>query len=239
MVKTVVRKREDSSEEVETYIPVLLPHLILEYLFNEAGLEIRPSVLQKYWQHCKAVMPWASSSDFDGSRIPISLYGDTARYGQGYDQSKVCGFWMSLVLWRPRSTRMSNWLLWCLNADLSLGARSHNPLLLACVQSLNAAFNGETPAGVPMAHKFAVTEIRGDWEFQYQSFQMTRFWKSRFICWRCDAENHANAENRYLDLKESPSWENTELTHIQFLNMVVGDRWISLLIAISYFDIPT
>ena len=161
MVKTVVRKREDSSEEMETSIPVLLPHLILQYLFTEAGLEIRPSVLKKYWEHCKDVMPWATCSDLDGSHIPVSLYGDTARYGQGYDQSKVTGFWMSLVLWRPRSTRVSNWLLWRLNADTSLGARSHNPLVLACVQSLNAAFNGVTPSGMPMAHKFAVTEIRG------------------------------------------------------------------------------
>ena len=29
--------------------------------------------------------------------MPLSIYGDSARYGQGYDQSKVTGCWMSLV----------------------------------------------------------------------------------------------------------------------------------------------
>ena len=64
---------------------------------------------------------------------------------------------------------------------------------------------------------------------------MTRFWKSRFICWRCGAENHANATNSYLDLRDSASWERTELTHEQFLDVVVGDRDASLLIATSFF----
>ena len=223
MVKTRVRKREDSTAEIERSIPVLLPHMIFKYLCDEVGLEIGANVLRRYWQHCKAVMPWATNPDFDGLHIPVTIYGDTARYGQGYDQSKVTGCWMSLVLWRPRSTRMSNWLLWCLNADLSLGAKSHNPLYLAVVQSLNSCFIGKTPGGETMTHKFAVTEIRGDWEFQAQTFGMKRFWKCRFICWRCDAENHVNAEHSFLDLSESPSWANTSLSQTSFLTNVVGD----------------
>ena len=232
MVKTIVKKKEDSTEEVETAVPVLLPHLILEYIFKVVGVEIRGEILQKYWSHCKQHFAWAAPDDFDGSHIPLSIYGDSARYGQGYDQSKVTGCWMSLVLWRPKSTRMSQWLLWSLNADVSLGARSHNPLYLAIVQSLNHAFNGVSPEGRLLPHKFCVAEIKGDWEYMYQTFSMKRFWKTRHICWRCLAENHVDAQHCFLDFAENPSWVGTQISNNEFLAQVVGNRHVCSLVFI-------
>lgn len=229
MVETVIRKKEDSLDEATVSIPVLLPHLILTYIFNTVGVHIQPHVLKRYWAHCKKVYAWAAPDDFDGSHMPLSIYGDSARYGQGYDQSKVTGCWMSLVLWRPKSTRMSQWLLWTLKADLSLGPKSHNPLYLAVVQSLKYAFNGISPEGKQLPHKFVVTEVKGDWEYMQQTFSLTRWWKCRFICWRCLAENHENAEHSYLDVSDEPSWSTTELSHNDFILDVVGNEWVCFL----------
>ena len=216
-MKTVVKAKHDSEEEVVVKIPVLLPHRILTYLVDELGLKIPNGALEKYWSHCKAFCPWARHPDLDGSHIPLTLHGDTARYGTGFDQSKVTGCFLSMVLWRPKSTRMSQWLLWSLDNELNLGWKSHNPLNLAIVQSLNAAFDGLTPEGSKLSNKYAVTQLKGDWEYHYQTWRLHRWWKTRFICWRCDAENHPQARHSMTDLSDDPSWAQTQHTHQQFV----------------------
>ena len=199
-------------------VPVLLPHMVLAYLFDKVGVEISSDVLRGYWSHCKRFCAWARDDTLDGSHIPVTLYGDTARYGQGFDQSKVTGCFLSLVLWRPKSTRMSQWLLWSLSAGLSLGWKSHNPLYLAVVKSLNACFDGLTPSGQPLGRKFCVTQLKGDWEYHAQTWRLERFWKKRFICWRCDAENHSLARHSMIDvMSDSPSWRATEFSHNAFV----------------------
>ena len=233
MVETVLKAKHDSTEEQKVKIPVLLPHRILDFLFNDLGVEIPHGELQRYWNHCKRFCPWASPPELDGSHIPITLYGDTARYGTGFDQSKVTGCFMSLVLWRPKSTRMSQWLLWNLNAEYSLGSRSHNPLYLVVVNSLNACFDGVSPEGQRLHHKFCVTQIKGDWEYHWQTFRLNRYWKTKFVCWRCDAANATDARHSCFDvMSDSPSWMETEQSHEAFVvhgvkpdHLCVGVAW--------------
>ena len=169
------------------------------------GLKISDAALAKYWSHCKTFCSWARHPDLDGSHIPLTLYGDTARYGTGFDQSKVTGCFLSMVLWRPKSTRTSQWLLWSLDNELSLGWKSHNPLYFAIVQSLNAVFDGLTPEGTKLSNKYVVTQIKGDWEYHYHTWRLCRWWKTRWICWRCDAENHPRARHSMCDLSDNPS----------------------------------
>ena len=242
LIETVVRKKEDSNEERMVKIPVLLPHLVLQYLFQEVGLEIDDDLLQKYWVHAKQVFLWAAHADFDGSHVPVAVYGDSARYGQGYDQSKITGFWMSLILWRPKSTRMSQWLLWSLDADLSLGRRSENPLIQAVVESLNLCFDGLTPEGKRLPRRFATTEIKGDWEFFYRVLGLTRYWKKRMLCWRCDAENHEHATHSYLDLSDNPTWATTEISQNNFILSGIEDEDVcavadSFLFLVFWFNV--
>lgn len=216
-METVVKAKHDSEEEVTVKVPVLPPHRILAYLFDELGLEIPAGALEKYWCHVKQFCPWAAKDELDGSHIPLTLYGDTARYGTGYDQSKVTGCFMSIVLWRPKSTRMSQWLLWNLESELSLGWKSHNPLYFAIVQSLNAAFDGLTPEGNKLSKKFAVTQFKGDWEYHYHTWRLNRWWKTRWVCWRCEAENHHQARHSIVDFSEAPSWAQTQHSHNHFV----------------------
>ena len=215
MVETILKAKEDSTEEVAVKIPVMLPHRILDFLFNTLGLRIPADELRRYWQHCRQFLPWAASrdNDLDGSHIPLTIYGDTARYGTGFDQSKVTGCFLSLNLWRPKSTRMSQFLLWNLNGERSLGSKSHNPLYLAVVNSLNSIFDDN-----PLGFKFMVTQIKGDWEYHWQTFRLNRYWKTKFICWRCNAANTPDAEHSCFDvMTDEPSWLNTEVSHNSFV----------------------
>ena len=144
-------------------VPVLLPHAVLSHLFDTVdtvGLNIGSGALARYWRHVKSFCAWVSSEELDGSHIPLTLYGDGARYGQGYDQSKVTGCYLSIPVWRPKSTTMSQWLLWALDADLSLGWRSHYPLYAAFVISLNAAFDGLTRKGETLGVSSALLNSR-------------------------------------------------------------------------------
>ena len=230
MVETVLKAKADSLEEVTVKVPVLLPHRVLDYLFNVLKIEISAAELKRFWDHCQRFCEWAKFGISDGSHIPVGLYGDTARYGSGFDQSKVTGCFLSLVLWRPKSTRMSLWLLWNLNGALSLGFRSHNPLYLAVVQSLNAAYDGVTPEGNPLGHKFCVTQLKGDWEYHWQTLRLRRYWKTRFICWRCDAENHPHAEHSFVDvMSDAPSWLTTLKSHNDFVVNMVRDDYLCIL----------
>lgn len=221
MVTTSVKAKQDSSEVVEVKIPVLLPHRILLYLFSVLGVFIRPEDIQQYWQHCQEFCIWALNKDFDGNHVPVTIYGDTARYGQGYDQAKVTGCFMSLPLWRPKSTRMSQWLLFSVNADISLGPETLNPLYLAIVESFNEAFHGRSLEGPLLPHKFAITEFKGDWEYHFQTWGLRRWWKTRYVCWRCHAENHANATHSCFDFDDNPTWQGATVSHASFVaNMV-------------------
>ena len=230
-MQTVLWRKENSQEEVTVDIPVLLPHKVLSYLFDRVGLEVCEQQLAAYWRHVKAFCPWANNDLLDGEHIPLTLYGDSARYGQGFDQSKVTGCYLSMVLWRPRSTRMSQWLLWSLNAELSLGWRSHYPLYLALVKSLNAAFDGLTPEGRKLGRKFCVTQFKGDWEYHWQTWRLSRYWRTRLVCWRCDAENHDSARHSMLDFSDRPAWLGTQISHNRFVAELLPHSGICVLAA--------
>ena len=231
-----MKKKEDALAEVTVKVPVLLPDRILAYLFDTVGIRIPQSALAKYWTHCKEFMPWAQDEALDGSHVPITIYGDTARYGTGFDQSKVTGCFMSLVLWRPKSTRMSQFLLWNLEGERSLGWKSHNPLYLAVVKSLNAAFDGFSLGGARLSHRFCVTQIKGDWEYHWQTWRLKRYYKTRFICWRCSAENHTNATHSMTDVSDHPSWQATEVSHNEFVVNGMQDNHVCVLAANKHIN---
>ena len=214
---TVMKEKEDSDKEVEVKLPVLTPHAVLEYLFRESKLKIPEAALRAYWDHAKRFCEWVQEESFDSSHIPVAIYRDTARYGQGYNQSKITGCFMSLVLWRPRSTRLSQWLFFSVDADLTLGHKTWNPLYRVVVDSLNAAFHGLTLEGHALSNKLCCTEVKGDCEFHWQTLRMSRYWKTRYLCWRCDAENHASASHCYLDFGENPTWQSARISHNAFV----------------------
>ena len=67
-------------------VPIYWPHELLEYIFQEAGVQIPAGKLVEYWREAAARgLPWAQNleDDFDPScRIPIKLFGDDATYNK-------------------------------------------------------------------------------------------------------------------------------------------------------------
>ena len=212
MVNTVLRKMVDSDDEVACDHPILLPEHVLAYLLD-SGMDIPEAAVTRYWQHHRDMfVPWALQHGSDGSHIPIGLYGDAAKYGD-VNSKKIWGIWMNVVLFRPQSVRMSRYLLFAVDHETSLGVRTIYPLLAECVRSLNSLYDGV------LGRKFCVTEIRGDWEFQYMIFRMRRFWNSSSLCWRCEAAKsiHAAPANSFLDFSENPGWKAQSTGHMLIL----------------------
>ena len=227
MVETVVRGKIDKEDETTCQLPVLLPEHILKYLLG-IGLNTAPEQVAEYWAHHRNKrVPWALAHPSDGTHIPVGLYGDAACYGDSTEQ-KVWGIWMNLPLFRPASVRMSRFLLCAVDHVTSFGIRTLFPLLRVVVESLNKVYDHGL-----LGYRFATTEIRGDWEFQYLVFRMAKFWNTTSFCWRCQATRGLNdpEATSYLDFSDNPGWKQTQhRTHADFTNSVLqssGPRSVS------------
>ena len=186
-------------------------------------LEIESTFVQQYWSHAKEFQsPWAQVSP-DSDHQPLGLYGDAAKYspiGQ-----KMIAFFLNLVLWAPKSSRMSRWILFTLENDDCLGLETLNPLFRPIVESLIKCYHGlQLPDGQIM--KFAVTELRGDWEWHVLMFDLQRSWRMHQFCWRCDTTK-TGGQYDFLDLSDEPGWVESELTHAQFVARLVSPRFPS------------
>ena len=222
IVKTPLRLKDLSDDEYLADVPVLLPHQILQHLFNDIKLELPEAHVQEYWTHTRTFMEWARAHPSDGSHVPLGLYGDEARCGETND-SKLLGLWLNMPLFKPSSNRCSRWLMCALESRTSFGPRSLYPILQEIVKSINALFEGHDPQGndLGIGRRFAVTELRGDWEYFYTTFRLTRYWKTNQICWRCNTEGKFGTALPYWKITDPPNWWNERLSYTQFLSRVL------------------
>ena len=221
MVETMVKDKlcGDDVTARPMKIPVFLPKDILIFLFEDLGMVITPAAIHKYWSHANEFnCPWKDLSP-DLNHVPLGLYGDAAQYTPA--GSKIIAVFLNVVLWLPRSARMTRFLLFTLEHDLCLGPRSLNPLFGPVVKSLTECFND----GIVLKGErrfFATCELRGDWEWHVAALDMRRSWRMHTFCWRCEASKQPGADNHYLDLRDEPAWVATELSHVQFLSRVIN-----------------
>ena len=222
---TLVKGKSGEDHPLSKQIPVILPERLLPYLFGTLQLQVPPESIGKYWE---TGCPWAHVSE--GDHIPLGLYGDAAKYCNATGE-KVIGFFINIPIWNPRSARMSRWLLLALDESTCLGDRTLRPLFRSIVKSLICCYDGLACSidGNPRQLKFAVTELRGDWEWHCLALGLTRTWRNSLFCWRCDVSKQPGSLNQYLDFGDRPQWQNTELTHLQFLSNCVSHRNASAL----------
>lgn len=66
-------------------------------------------------------------------------------------------------------------------------------------------------------HKYACTEIRGDWEWHKTVFDLTSSWKSiKQVCFRCNCTARSpNPKDLYYCLDEDHNWK--EFTYNEFV----------------------
>jgi hypothetical protein len=68
---------------------------------------------------------------------------------------------------------------------------------------------------------FAVSELRGDWEWMVALFDLQRSWRTSTFCWRCDVSKRPGDDLSFWDLSDVPEWERTQLSHVEFLAQMV------------------
>ncbi len=210
-------------------LEVLDPHVIINYLFDECGIELPNDSIRAFWDHHHSVQsPWLEKCDATRQHIPVALYADGARCRQQAYRpvEKVFGIFMSLPLWRPRSSRLSRWLLFSIDESLLYERKTLNCIWRRIAWSINSMFWGRYPLVDPEgkrlcdpkagklltrdAHCFAFTELRGDWSFYKLIFGFFSSWKggkNLSVCYQCCAFGHGQPGTRYFEVGEnSPSW---------------------------------
>ena len=222
MVETVVKEKLAGNDNTNKLakVPVFLPEHILEHLFGPLGMEIPHEAVAKYWLHSQTHdCPWKHVSPC-GNHIPLGLYGDAAKFAPTGE--KIIAYFLNIILWTPKSSRMSRWLLFTLENDVCLWPQSLYPLFRVIVTSLLRCYNGLQIKGQRMC--FAVCEMRGDWEWHVQSLDLQRNWRMHTFCWRCDVSKKPEAEHSMWDFSDQPSWVMSELNNVQFLARMVNPR---------------
>lgn len=163
---------------------------MIDYLFQETGLHISPAVVKRFWYIKRELARerWALNSPATSDHIPLAVYGDACQCKGG----KLLGIFISLPLWRARSTRCSRWLICALEEARLWGTDTLNAIMMRVTFSLNMLFDGwDLERGKQLAggRLFTLTELRGDWLWHKQLWNFSSSWKSLTnICYRCDCK---------------------------------------------------
>lgn len=230
--------------------PLLFPHEVLAYLFNEVKLEVPLSERAFYWNSARERgEEWARYSAADATYHPLGLYGDAARLPTIYKTERVTGLFMNLVLFRPATVRCTRFLLWSADDTLLYKNRSTNTILRYVVWSLQWAYHGLHPSrgldGRPIQSavagqwltakhdKFTVTELRGDWEWHRKIFRFRASWKAttKSICFRCTAVGEGAPGMRYYDIGNDSIWLREGHGVETFLSQQLKDKHLCSLFA--------
>ena len=156
--------------------PILFPHRIINYIFNDVGLRIDERDIHQFWDNATAVgEPHVNESS--RNKIPLGLYGDSAQLITKIRTEKLMCLWLNIPIFRPKAVRYSRFLMWCCDTSKLFGYRTTNSVLRWLTWSLNSLYDGVNPgrrpgnrplsseeekrAGTPFLHSFQVVECRG------------------------------------------------------------------------------
>ena len=160
----------------------------MNYLIGVCNFTLDPGNLRAFWRHLDSINDaWAAHSigwrhSLNALPWPLGLYGDDANIGLiNSPYSKVFGLWMSVVLYRPRSTRLSRFLLFSIEQDKVVSVEA---TIYPVLELIKESCNRLTRDGVHGIH-CVVSEVRGDQLFFRYLFKHSSWWKSSSVCFRC------------------------------------------------------
>ena len=226
-----------SGISMEKY-PILHPHRILSYLWNDVGIEISQSDVAQFWRHSREFgEPFATDNPASCAHVPIGIHGDSARLWTQYKFEKITGISMNLPLFRPRSIRHSRFLLISIPTEKLVKNRTVNEVWKRLLWSLQSAFHGVNPprgmpgrplseadikrSGSPLTRtmtKFALTELRGDWEWHRDVWRPSASWISNVICFKCPALARGDEKYLYYNHGSTCEWLQEEFGLAQFIS---------------------
>ena len=229
--------------------PILDPHSVIHFLFEDGKLSIPDVDVHRYWKHhSEHGEPWAADSSLH-HMVPLGIFGDAARCATQFNSVNIIGIFLKCVLWRPCSIRTSRYLLFAIEEEKLWGYHTLNAVLRRITWSLNACFCGIHPsvdhygkelpdkmkklAGVPLtsAHlRFCLTEIRGDWSWHKKIWRFPKVsWNGISICYHCRAKSKGHWCDLYWNLTEGSSWDNNDFSLGEFLEERLPSRGICAL----------
>ncbi len=156
--------------------------------------------------------------------VRIGVYGDEANISDNvYHPFKIFCLFLNILHYRPKSARLSRFLLCAVRSEWLIHPLTLRPILSRIVWSLNIAYEGVDPTqpSKPLCvngARFIVGEFRGDQEFHRMIWQHAASWKSKYVCYQCRATSIGNTHT-YTDLSDTPLWECTEHTNVSFINV--------------------
>ena len=220
MVDVEIKRGDEVAPGV---IPCLLPQDVLAWLLK-CKLTISNKLCREYWQHLEnvqdevAVFSHQFRSMLDNEAWPLGLHGDEAAIGLvSAPFDKIIGVFLNIPLFRPKSTRLSRWLLFAVeNTKVASVQQTLNPVLAKIVESLNFC----TENGV-LGRRFVVTELRGDQAWFRYLFVHKSWWKATEICFRCKATTKQTSCNYCL----YDGWEGTCRTTEEFVAEELPDNY--------------
>ena len=230
--------------------PILYPHSVIHFLVEKGGLRIPARDITTYWQHhYQTGEAWAQNPQTH-DMLPLGLFGDAARVNTQFGSSvNIVGIFMNIVLFRPKSVRMSRFLLFSIGDTQLWGYSTINTVLRRLVWSFNQLYAGFHPstdwagrelrprlkklAGDPITSgglRCCVTEIRGDWSWHKKLWRWPRVsWNGISICHWCRAKSKGRWPELYWNFTDGSDWHDKGFTRDEYLEERMPERGICLL----------
>ena len=250
-----IRNKNAANGYEQVLWPIMDPHAIIAYLFNNAGLNIPTLAVEDFWRKSRAFgEEWALQSEASDRHIPLGLYGDSARVKTEFGGESVAAIFLNLPLWRPKSVRASRFLITTIQEELLFGYHTLNGIWHRVTWSCNQLFFGRHPSLGPKGEQlpehmadiggtaicvnnevFVVTELRGDWSWQKKIFRFkgaSWVWTSKNTCHQCSAQTTGGFEHAYYNV-ETGSWRGHDFTLPEFLTQRMPDQGLCRLIEFS------
>ena len=227
--------------------PIMHPHRILSFFFDNVKLEVSDSEVQEFWNHSRSMNEaWALASEASPHHIPLGVHGDSARMWTQYRVEKVVCVWLNILHFRPSSSRHSRFLIFSCPSSVLYKNRTLNRVWRRIVWSMNAAFEGVNPllgeggrpltgadlvrAGTPLTasnRKFCLCEMRGDWEWHVQVWRFRASWQAKNTCHLCPAQSGGQESQyhyHYLYNEPDCKWSAEEFSFNEFVSKRLKDR---------------
>ena len=146
--------QNDRSKRTTMKAPMILPHLMVEYLINSQKVVIDDTEIEDYWGHMLwRGVPWAVQHPAAGWKrkpCPLGIYGDEGQINKAGDKVVVCT--MNFVLDARHDGSLHRFPMWCLREWCSLGLESIHPLTQVMAWSFNV---------LHLNYSFCATSMQG------------------------------------------------------------------------------
>ena len=217
--------------------PILDPHSIISFLFNQGKMHIPRHHVEKYWRHhAEHGEQWAQTVD-NHQMIPVGIFGDAAWLRTEFGATNYAGIFFNIVLFKPKSVRSSRFLLFCIAEDELWSHFTIDTVLRRITWSLNSLYDGVHPSLDPWGKelperlkdlagqsitdsglRFCTTEVRGDWSWHKKIWRFERTsWNAIRVCHWCRALSDGNWNDVYWNLSDTSNWHNKLFTLDEFM----------------------